>query len=145
MSCVNLNHRKVFMSFVQQYTELFMLHGEDSMICQTKLLFKILFIGLDETTRSWINYGALTTGYHLFNIYYDSWMDLLYDMIDFDYHRHCDTSLQGWNHQYPPEFYYPNYTNQPFEHQEECSAGLDEIVTKLEDMLTNQNAINNKF
>ncbi|EXB73688.1 hypothetical protein L484_026849 [Morus notabilis] len=87
--------------------------------------------GLDEATRSWVDYGALTTGGHLLNRSHESALYLLNDMVNFDYHWHWDPSLQGWSHQYPPYISHPDIINQPFEHQEEKKMRLEEAMAEL--------------
>ncbi|XP_073057724.1 uncharacterized protein [Primulina eburnea] len=138
-----MDHRGVFTNFAQQYSEPFYaawgrfndlannFRFHDS---SNYTLIQIFYFGLDEATRSWVNYGALATGSHLFDREYSSAMHLLNDMADFDYHWHCDPSLQGWSHQYPPQFC-PDFVNQPFEQQEERSAHLDEIIAQWKKMV----------
>ncbi|KAM6541067.1 hypothetical protein CsatB_005514 [Cannabis sativa] len=62
-------------------------------------------------------------------------INLLNNMADFDYDWHCDPSLQGWSHQYPP--YCPN-SSQQSEKEEQLLALMQSLpgeINRLTDMV----------
>ncbi|KAM6542085.1 hypothetical protein CsatB_006532 [Cannabis sativa] len=92
----------------------------------------LFYNGLNNETRSWVDYGAKATGAPLLMRGYDV-IDLLNNMADFDYDWHWDPSLQGWSHQYPP--YCPN-SSQQSEKEEQLLALLQSLPGEI-NRLTN--------
>ncbi|XP_024025485.1 uncharacterized protein LOC112092766 [Morus notabilis] len=133
-------HQQVIASFAQQHLEPFyvawgrfndMVERYSNHNLSNQFLTFCFYNGLDEATRSWVDYRALTTGGHLLNRSHKSAMYLLNDMVDFDYHWHWDPSLQGWSHPYPSYISHPDIRNQPFEHQKEKKMRLEEAMAEL--------------
>ncbi|KAM6572428.1 hypothetical protein CsatA_016508 [Cannabis sativa] len=94
----------------------------------------LFYSGLNDETRSWVDYGAEATGAPLLMRGYDV-IDLLNNMADFDYDWHWDPSLQGWSHQYPP--YCPN-SSQQSEKEEQLLALMQSLpgeINRLIDMV----------
>ncbi|KAM6566657.1 hypothetical protein CsatA_025785 [Cannabis sativa] len=94
----------------------------------------LFYNGLNNETRSWVDYGAEATGAPLLMRGYDV-IDLLNNMADFDYDWHWDPSLQGWSHQYPP--YCPNSFQQS-EKEEQLLALMQSLpgeINRLTDMV----------
>ncbi|KAM6554396.1 hypothetical protein CsatB_015158 [Cannabis sativa] len=94
----------------------------------------LFYNGLNNETRSWVDYGAEATGAPLLMRGYDV-INLLNNMADFDYDWHWDPSLQGWSHQYPP--YCPN-SSQQTEKDEQLLALMQSLpgeINRLTDMV----------
>ncbi|KAM6543065.1 hypothetical protein CsatB_007512 [Cannabis sativa] len=94
----------------------------------------LLYNGLNDETRSWVDYGAEATRAPLLMRGYDV-INLLNDMADFDYNWHWNPSLQGWSHQYPP--YCPN-SSQQTEKEEQLLSLLQSLpgkINRLTDMV----------
>ncbi|KAM6557215.1 hypothetical protein CsatB_004234 [Cannabis sativa] len=94
----------------------------------------LFYNGLNDETKSWVNYGAEVTGAPLLMRGYGI-IDLLNNMADFDYDWHWDPSLQGWSHQYPP--YCPN-SSQQSEKEEQLLALMQSLpgeINRLTDMV----------
>ncbi|KAM6577189.1 hypothetical protein CsatB_029026 [Cannabis sativa] len=94
----------------------------------------LLYNGLNDETRSWVDYGAEATGAPLLMRGYDV-INLLNDRADFDYDWHWNPSLQDWSHQYPP--YCPN-SSQQTEKEEQLLSLLQSLpgeINRLTDMV----------
>ncbi|KAM6553731.1 hypothetical protein CsatB_014493 [Cannabis sativa] len=94
----------------------------------------LFYNGLNNETRSWVDYGAEATGAPLLMRGYDV-INLLNNMADFDYDWHWDPSLQGWSHQYP--LYCPN-SSQQSEKEEQLLALMQSLpgeINRLTDMV----------
>ncbi|KAM6557201.1 hypothetical protein CsatB_004220 [Cannabis sativa] len=90
----------------------------------------LFYSGLNDETKSWVDYGVEATGEPLLRRGHQA-INLLNDMADFDYDWHWDPSLQGWSHQYPP--YCPN-SPQLIE-EEENILSLPKEINRLTDMV----------
>ncbi|KAM6576121.1 hypothetical protein CsatB_027958 [Cannabis sativa] len=120
-------HNESFYSAWRRFKEL----GERCYPTFSSGCFTWLFYnGLDDETKSWVDYGAEVTGEPLLRRGHEA-INLLNDMADFDYDWHWNPSLQGWSHQYPP--YCPN-SPQPIEEEEDILS-LPKEINRLADMV----------
>ncbi|KAM6546544.1 hypothetical protein CsatB_027280 [Cannabis sativa] len=120
-------HNESFYSAWRRFKEL----GERCYPTFSSGCFTWLFYnGLDDETKSWVDYGAEVTGGPLLSRGHEA-INLLNDMADFDYDWHWNPSLQGWSHQYPP--YCPN-SPQPIEEEEDLLS-LPKEINRLADMV----------
>ncbi|KAM6551347.1 hypothetical protein CsatB_001155 [Cannabis sativa] len=94
----------------------------------------LFYNGLNDETRSWVDYGAEATGVPLLMRGYDE-INLLNNMADFDYDWYWDPSLQCWSHQYPP--YCPNSSQQTKKEEQLLSLlqSLPGEINRLTDMV----------
>ncbi|XP_073145902.1 uncharacterized protein [Henckelia pumila] len=95
-------------------------------------------------TRRWVINGALQTGCPLFCRDDDSVIHILDDMAKFNYHRYWDLTPQIWSHQDPQDTYYPDFSDQPFELQEEEVICSQLIMHSLEDMVSKYVVMNER-